>query len=94
MIEITGEGKSAVPTPDGKKPKEEEEELINAHYFNLICEGGSQISHKVDTSVVMLRTNSETFRKLHLNVCVGNAEHKCGKRIMHLGRQLFIHAIT
>ena len=26
LIEITGEGKSAVATPDGKKPKEEEEE--------------------------------------------------------------------
>ena len=26
MIEPTGEGKSAVATPDGKKPKEEEEE--------------------------------------------------------------------
>ena len=28
MIEIDGEGKSAVATPDGKKPKEEEEELM------------------------------------------------------------------
>ena len=27
MIEKTGEGKSAVATPDGKKPKEEEEEV-------------------------------------------------------------------
>ena len=25
LIETTGEGKSAVATPDGKKPKEEEE---------------------------------------------------------------------
>ena len=28
MIEATGEGKSAVATPDGKKPKEEEEEDV------------------------------------------------------------------
>ena len=28
MIEITGEGKSAVATPDGKKPKEEEEVVV------------------------------------------------------------------
>ena len=30
MIETTGEGKSAVATPDGKKPKEEEEEDLFA----------------------------------------------------------------
>ena len=30
MIETTGEGKSAVATPDGKKPKEEE---VNCFYY-------------------------------------------------------------
>ena len=29
LIETTGEGKSVVATPDGKKPKEEEEECCN-----------------------------------------------------------------
>ena len=34
MIEITGEGKSAVATPEGKKPKEEEEEEV---FFLTVC---------------------------------------------------------
>ena len=40
MIEITGEGKSAVATPDGKKPKEEEEERqidIHTCAMFLLC---------------------------------------------------------
>ena len=31
MIETTGEGKSAVATPDGKKPKEEEKKVVMSY---------------------------------------------------------------
>ena len=36
MIETTGEGKSAVATPDGEKPKEEEEEEATFHTLRTV----------------------------------------------------------
>ena len=33
LIETTGEGKSAVATPDGKKPKEEEEYTVSSTVY-------------------------------------------------------------
>ena len=41
MIEITGEGKSAVATPDGKKPKEEVMATVYVDTFS----GMSSVNH-------------------------------------------------
>ena len=56
LIETTGEGKSAVATPDGKKPKEEEE--VDAH------------SKYIDAHVVSPATTSATISKLRQTFAV------------------------
>ena len=42
-IGATGDGKSAVATPDGKKPKEEDEEYCNIFICLCPCESREQI---------------------------------------------------